>query len=175
MLSKPFLKSLYALRLIQQGRILFLLRKIWNKIYSEKILFALELDIISELKEPKSLIEISIRPFRRDDAVHFKDDKENISLIEQLPQCYVAVTKQGIPCFRQWLINSSHNNQISKFWGESYPKLKNDEALLESGFTIPKYRGLGVMPLALYKISIKAKEEGIRKLYVSAPITNISS
>jgi RimJ/RimL family protein N-acetyltransferase len=72
-------------------------------------------------------------------------------------------------------MDSKQNNKIKVFWGQSFPKLKDNEALIESVFTIPEYRGKGIMPSAIDSISEKGKDFGIKYLMLFVEIDNVPS
>lgn len=160
---------------VKRGEIKSVLKGISSKIYSEHLSFGFKRDLNKECKIPRSLLKINIRPFKEEDADHFKMDTTNIELIKQIPTCYVAATKEDIPCIRLWLIDSSQNNKIMDFWGNTYPQLKDDEVLLESAFTIPKRRGLGLHSVIMFQIAEKSKEFGANYAISFTPIDNINS
>lgn len=160
---------------IKRGELKSILKVISSRIYSEQLGFGFKRDLNKESKVPRSLLKINIRPFKDEDEEHFIMDTTNIELIKQVPTCYVAVTKEDIPCIRLWLINPSQNSKIKEFWGNTYPQLKDDEVLLESAFTIPKRRGLGLHSLVMYQVAEKGKESGANYAISFAPIENINS
>ena len=168
-------KISYAIDLIRKGKIKSVIKGFTKNIYSETISFALKRDSNLEQKTPRAFVKFTFRLYKESDDDYFSDDEDNISLIKQLQKCYVAVTKEGIPFFRIWLLNSSQNNKIKEFWGDSFPKLKDDEVLTESAFTTPKFRGLGIMPAAMALLAEEAKKEGKRYTITITPITNINS
>ena len=150
---------------MKNGDYLFAWNGIKKRIKSENIAFGLKRDLSLEWTPPRSLINISIRPYQPNDSEYFRLDNNNHGLIEKnINTCYVALNKDGNPCFRQWLMDSSENSKIHGFWGNSYPVLKKGEALLESAYTVSKYRGFGVMPTATNLISEKGKEQGIKHI-----------
>ena len=165
----------YALDLIKKGDFKALFKSLFSKLYSSKTSYGLKLDLRNELKKPKAFKEVSIRLYQDSDAPFFEDDHENIELIKQLERCFVGVTEDGEPCFRQWVMNASQNEKIHSFWGDTYPNLAPNQALMESAYTTPKLRGMGVMPLALYKIASLCKDEGIQEILTFAPYDNINS
>ena len=130
--------------LISQGDFKFFWNVFKRKIYSTEMAFGFKLDLEHGLKARKALIPFTIREFR---------DNKTTGLIEKLKTCYVAVNKEEIPCFRCWLIDSSQNDKLKQFWGNTFPELAKDEMLIENVFTNPKFRGLGIFPAALYQIS----------------------
>ena len=145
--------------LISQGDFKFFWNVFKKKIYSTEMAFGFKLDLEHGLKARKALIPFTIREFRDNDEVYFRDNKTT-GLIEKLKTCYVAVNKEEIPCFRCWLIDSSQNDKLKQFWGNTFPELATDEMLIENVFTNPKFRGLGIFPAALYQISDLGRKLG---------------
>ncbi|CAH8282103.1 hypothetical protein EV196_11072 [Mariniflexile fucanivorans] len=161
---------------LKKGDYLFVWNGIKKRIKSENIAFGLKRDLSEETIPPRSLISLSIRPYQISDGKYFLLDKNNYGLIEKnISTCYVAITNDGEPCFRQWLIDSSQNPKIYKFWGDSFPMLKNDEALLENAYTIPKNRGFGIMATATHLISEKGKEQGVKHIITFVDKKNVSA
>jgi hypothetical protein len=64
-------------------------------------------------------------------------------LQSDLRTCYVAIGPDGKLCFMQWLIHSTDNDRLRAVFGNLYPTLAPDEALLEGAFTPDTSRGLG--------------------------------
>lgn len=170
-----FSKIYILLELLRKGKIKSLFKGFTNKISSEKTSFVLKRDSNLEHKTPRAFVKLSLRNYKQKDKNYFTKDEENISLIKQLPKCIVAVTDEDVPCYRMWVLDSSQNNKIKEFWGNSYPQLKDDEVLMESAFTTPKFRGLGVMPVAMALIADKVKKEGKRHSITITPTTNVNS
>lgn len=71
---------------------------------------------------------------------------------EQIPNCYVAVTKDDTTIYRQWLFTHQSQDKILEYFGPIFPEIKQDEAIIEGVFTHPNYRGLRIMPVAMTKI-----------------------
>lgn len=161
--------------LVKKGETRFLLKRVFSRINSEKSAYVLKLDTTKPIKKVRAFVDISLRILKQEDNVFFKEDDDNIALINQLKDGYVAVTKDGNPCFRVWVMDSSQNAKIQQFFKSSYPILKQDEVLMESAFAIPKYRGLGVMPLAVSEIATLFKSKGKNTIITIAPTDNINS
>ena len=162
--------------LIKKGEIKFVIKGIVKRISSKNEAFALRRDLNLVFKNPDSLIDISVRPFRAEDKAHFTMDLQNDGLIEKnIEHCYVAINKEDIPCYRQWLMGPDQNMKIQEFWGKTFPTLNEDEALLESAFTIPAFRGKRVMPAAMARIAEKGNELGVRWVITFVGIDNVPS
>src|SRR5690606_2418290 len=96
--------------LIHQGDFDFFWQLFKKKIYSNEMAFGFKLDLEQGLKKRRALIPISTRLSQKGDEIYFLDNKTT-GLIEKLNTCYVAINKEGIPCFRGWLIDSSQNGK----------------------------------------------------------------
>ena len=162
--------------LIKKGELKFMIKGISKRIFSKTEAFGLKRDLTIEFTVPKSKIDLLIRPYTHIDKDHFSADLQNDGLIEKaIATCYVATTSQNVPCYRQWLMGSKQNIKIKEFWGQSFPMLQDNEALIESVFTIPEYRGQGIMPSALDKIAKEIKDSDIRFLMLFVEIDNVAS
>ncbi len=170
-----FSRISFALDLIRKGKFKSVIKGFTKKLYSETISFALKRDSNLEHKIPRAFVKFTFRLYKESDADYFVNDEDNITLIKQLPKCYVAITNEGIPFFRIWLLNSSQNKKMKEFWGDTFQELKDDEVLTESAFTTPKFRGLGIMPAAMALLAEEAKKKGKRYTITVTPITNINS
>lgn len=157
--------------LIAQGDYKFFWQIFKKKIYSTEIAFGFRLDLEQGVKQRRALIPITIRPSQREDDIYFLDNKTT-GLIEKLDTCYVAINKEGIPCFRCWLIDASQNLKLEQFWGKTFPALSNDEMLIENVFTNPKFRGLGIFPAVLTQVSNKGKELGAKYTISFGEVSN---
>jgi RimJ/RimL family protein N-acetyltransferase len=142
--------------------------------YSELRRYGLRRDLNEPLKHPKSRIPISIHPLQESDLDILlpaegggseQEDKEirwRRDFYKKLPHsCYVAVDeREGTPCYMQWLIGAKDNDTLARF--KCFPRLADNEALLEQAYTPPSYRGRYIMPAAMAKIAEFAPELGAR-------------
>ncbi|WP_299123593.1 hypothetical protein [uncultured Winogradskyella sp.] len=162
--------------LIKKGEITFVIKGISKRVFSTTEAFGLKRDLNIEFKNPDAQIDLDIRLFRQEDDRYFTQDLQNDGLIEKdIPSCYVAITKDNKPCFRQWLIASEYKDKIQEFWGESFPVLEADEMLLEGGFTISSMRRKGIMPAAITRIIENEKRPDRRWVITFVEINNIPS
>ena len=169
-------KVVQFIDLIKKGEIKFIINGIVKRIISKNESFGLRRDLNLVFNNPNALIDITIRPFRDEDQDYFTMDLQNDGLIERkIPNCYVAANTEDVPCYRQWLIGPKQNIKIKEFWGKAFPVLKEDEALLESAFTIPAFRGKRIMPAAMARIAEKGNDLGIRWVITFVGTDNIPS
>ncbi|MEX2364726.1 MAG: GNAT family protein [Balneolaceae bacterium] len=156
--------------------------------YSTSLSVGLRRDISTDFKDPEAKVPISIRELRSTDTgiilQHGEFSKTNPRLADyqknlsesNLPQCFVAVSENDDPCYMQWLIGPEHNNKLSEIFGNAFPQLEKNEALLEAAFMSPSYRGKHIMPAAMSRISKQARNlEGISYVNTFVDIQNIPS
>jgi len=79
-----------------------------------------------------------------------------------LHTCYVAIAPDGKLCYMQWVIPASENERLRGFFGNLYPLIGRDEALLEGAYTPMAFRGKGIMGAAMAQVAERAAEFGAR-------------
>jgi RimJ/RimL family protein N-acetyltransferase len=62
----------------------------------------------------------------------------------------------------QWAIPSGENDRMRAFFGNLFPALGPNEALLEGAYTPPAYRGKGIMSEAMARVAENAGALGAR-------------
>ncbi len=162
--------------LVKTGQPKTMLIAINARVYSSQISIGLMRNLNEAFTSINPKIEVSLRLF--DDAdLHMMNEKfRHIGFIKRkIPDCYTGITKDNHPCFRMWFMKSSQNEQIKNYFGDLFPTLKHDEALIEGVFTNPKYRGLKIMPYVINKISEQSNSEGINKVIAFVKTNNIPS
>lgn len=160
------LKALWSS--IRQGNSGKVLEEVRRWVYSDSLSFGLRRDLGQPFTAPPAKIPIITRPLTDSDrpkvfgdegySLHIRQD----FLSASIPTCYVATTSDGDPCYIQWLMAPSHNNQIQAYFKGLFPILKQDEALLEYAYTLEKYRGQKIMPSAMAQFAEKAADFGAR-------------
>jgi hypothetical protein len=148
------------------------LKVVSRRLYGNNSSVGLRRDLSIPFQVPAANLEINIRPLQPDDDLaflHCGEEEESFTRFAQLrmtklslPTCYVAVTSNGSICYMQWLIPSTENERIQAIFGNLFPRLKTDEALLECAYTVPAYRGQRIMSCAMAQIAEKAKQFGAR-------------
>ncbi|WP_460219044.1 GNAT family N-acetyltransferase [Psychroserpens sp. MEBiC05023] len=140
-----------AFILIGNGNLKPLLEGLYTRVYSTVNFVGLEVTQ-NNLKNSDSKLDIIIRPFESSDINSLKEELRHRRLVsENIPDCYIAITKNNEAVYRQWLFKSSENEQVRDYFGPIFPELKSNEAIIEGVFTHPDYRGLRIMPNAIYK------------------------
>ena len=94
---------------------------------------------------------------------------------ENIPDCYVATTKDNITVYRQWLFKQEQFENITKYFGPIFPKITKDEAIIEGVFTHLDYRGRRIMPNAIYKILNQEQYNHIKRAIAFVEESNIGS
>jgi RimJ/RimL family protein N-acetyltransferase len=74
-----------------------------------------------------------------------------------------------------WLLSPHYNNLIQTNYPSGMRILKEDEAMLENGFTFPCYRGKGVMTSAMLDLAEMARSQGFSRLVAQVDKENKAS
>ena len=171
-----------AFGLLRAGEWRLVLNGLRHLLYSDFYTYELCRDLTVPMDVPKPAIVRTIRPIERSDVHAFTEidaTREPIGepwrrmLASDIQTCYVAVTKEGAPCNMQYLILPSENDKVQGVLDGNLPRLAEDEALLEAGFTLEEYRGQGIMPFVLDDLAQKARKEGARRLLTFVRIQNV--
>jgi hypothetical protein len=174
MSNNSFYKIVSLATLLKKGRIEYVWTAFLNRLYSKETAFGFKRDLSIPFKKPRTLKPITIRESVETDKPFFIDNPNN-GLINNFKRCYIGITKEDIPCARVWLIDSSENKKLKDIWGDRFPQLKSDEVLLENVFTVPKFRGMGVIPAFLYDVAEKSKEQGAKYAITFGEVKNINT
>lgn len=160
--------------------------KLKGRARSSTVSLGLQRDLDVPFAAPAATIPITVRPatpveiatmLNVDDHGLTPDElRERRSLLESgIPQAFVAVTEDGQPCYMQWLMTSSDNDRIQRLFNGSFPRLGDDEALLEGAYTPPAFRGLRIMPSAMAQIAERARDFGARWVLTFVVPDNVPS
>ena len=174
MSSNPFHKIAILPNLIIKGKSKYVWNVFLNRLYSKEIAFGFKRDLSVTLKKPRTLKPTTIRKCIKEDESSFTDNPNN-GLIHKFKNCYVGVTKEEIPCARVWLIDASENKKLKSIWGRRFPQLNPDEVLLENVFTVPKFRGMGIIPAFLYDVAEKSKDLGAKYAITFGEVKNANT
>jgi hypothetical protein len=168
------LRSLFLLS--KRGRRGVIWRSLSLRLYSDTTYLGLRRDLSVAFKAAEAKMPLEVRPLDRRDDLSFIDINEpggaSASALDRLHQinmlkaqirtCYLALGPDGLPCYMQWLIPSSENDKIQAFYGDIFPRLREDEALLEGAYTAEYCRGQGVMASAMARIAERGNDLGAR-------------
>jgi len=177
------------LRLVFTGRG----RRVWGAltylVYSDSESVGLRRDLRMPCLAPAAKRPFQVRPLTPVDELAWLDVREPGLSDEQvyarlgqarllrsgIQTCHVAVEPDGTACYMQWLILSNQNNQVRAFFGNLYPRLAPDEALLEGAYTPEAYRGQGIMAAAMAQIAERAGQFGARWVVTFVDESNVAS
>jgi hypothetical protein len=161
--------------LVRQGHGREVLRALLVRLHSQSVAYGLRRDLDQPFTPPAAKIPLQVRPLRADEPLSFLDPAPGSDsgaewirrnqlrlLAAEIPTCWIATTASGEPCYMQWLIGPQANDRIRAQWGDLFPHLAPDEALLEGAYTPDSFRGLGIMPNAMARIAENARQLGAR-------------
>jgi GNAT superfamily N-acetyltransferase len=188
LIANLFYRSfLNGVNLLRKGQFTVFLQEFIKRLWSESVSFGLCRDLKDNFQNPDAGINITVRPCTEGDfellsqnsdvsRSSFKPIQDRRNLLRaNLPTCYVAVTDDNIPCYMQWLIGSRDNEKKQEIFGDIFPILDKEEALLEGAYTNPSFRGQGIMPAAMSRIAEKAGELGAHRVITFVHVENIPS
>jgi GNAT superfamily N-acetyltransferase len=145
------------------------------RVYSDSTSLGMRRDLAIPFKGPTARIPITVRPLAPTDDLSALEPTPGLSADERFSRltqlrllrsglriCYVAVAPDGKPCYMQWAIPFSENVRLRAVFGNLYPTLGSDEALLEGAYTPDAYRGNGIMGAAMAQVAERAAELGAR-------------
>ncbi len=171
-MSNSFVSSLNsAARLVRERKFADVSQRIGRKIYGRFTSIGFRRYLSTPFDAPMAKIPLSIRPLESRDLSSLfmvpteapsaltNDISERRKIREAgFETCFVAVTDNDIPCYMQWLIPFSKNEEIQRYFDRRFPWLQPNEMLLEGAFVPPAFRGMGIMPCAMALIAQKATE-----------------
>lgn len=188
LLSTLLIKTRTFIDLIRSGHYSIIWAELRKRCFSTSISLGLRRELAVDFNDPEARIPIKVRKLKESDTEilleHGKFAQENPRLAEyqlnlvqsQIPDCYVAVNEDDTPCYMQWLIGSKYNERLLAIFGDTFPPLKSNEALLEAAFMSPSFRGKRIMPAAMSRIAKKAENiEGVQFVNTYVDIQNIPS
>lgn len=165
-------------RMIARGELRLALRKLRYQLYAERVSYGLARDPRVPVPPPRVRWPLTIRPlvaadvpalFNPDDPLlseaSRREVRERLRVLDAgIGQPFVAVNPDGVPCFVQWLFTAADNEGLDRLYAGLFPKLEKHEALVEGAYTVPRFRGLGVMPAAMVKVAEQAATFGATRV-----------
>jgi GNAT superfamily N-acetyltransferase len=165
-------------RMVAQGEVDLAWRKLRYQLYAERVSYGLIRDLRAPVTPPRVRWPVTVRPLVGDDvsALFDPDDpllsdamrrelRERLRLLEVgIGRPFVAVNPAGVPCFVQWLFPAAENAALERYYDRVFPHLADDEALIDGAYTVPRFRGLGVMPAAMVQIAERATAFGATRV-----------
>lgn len=175
-MAKIFNKIKVFLNLLITGKYKDILTIVKNRIYSNTYshyIIRRDLESLNSEPIPEAKINVTLRPYKDSDHAHFENlPLDDILLKANIPTCFVAVTDDDIPCFRQWFMEPKDNNKLQAFFKKELPILKENEIMLERSYAVKKFRGLNLMPRVHYLMQKKALDLGYKWVVGFIPINN---
>ncbi|HIH97179.1 MAG TPA: hypothetical protein HA348_06865 [Thermoplasmata archaeon] len=161
---------------IKRGYWKLIFHEIKRRLYSVDNTYVIRRNLLMPFKNPNTKIKLTIREIRKDDILKLFDiDSLNISANEywnrirrlsllktDIKKCYVAVTQKGVPCHIHWLIEPNENEKLQIFSRGGFLILKENEMLLEGGYTPEAHRNCGIQSFAMSQLCEVGKKNGAR-------------
>lgn len=146
------------------------------RIYSKVTSFGLEYDNRGSTYNTLASNTLNIRIFNSNDINQLQEKMRHIRLVEaDIQTCYIAEDEQQQAVFRQWVFKHDQNHRIKNYFGNLFPKLETNEALLEGGFTHPDYRGQSIMAKSILNIINLKENKDIHRYITFVDKDNIAS
>ena len=177
-----------ARRLLGEGFAAQLGRAVAVRLSSRTISLGLRRDLAIPVATPLPRVEVAIRRLLPGDDLSFLDPTPNMTGGEALcaaglrdlarrepGAAWVALGRDGVPCYIQWLFYGSTLAVVRREWGDLFPVLAPGEALVEGGYVAASARGNGIMAYALDQIARLARVGGARWVLGFVQHNNVAS
>ena len=165
-----------AARMLARGQGRRLLQAARLRFHSDYACLGLRRDARIPFQAPPASIPITVRPLAPgDDLSLLEADTPGLSanvaftrlrtarlLQSGISTCFVAIGPDGTPCHLQWLITAKENAKVRAEFGNLFPALEPDQAMIEGAYTPERYQRLGVMAEATARVASHAPEFGAR-------------
>ena len=182
-------KIYYALLLARKGGSGILLRQFGSRLYSKTSYMWLTMDLNALGSRSSSAIQYTIQPATpetfeklRKNLNGEKSSQDIFEIIKRISfydrgfdACYVALTDSGELCHLHWLLSPRYNDLIQANYPSGMRELREGEAMLENGFTFPRYRGKGIMTSAMLDLAAMARSRGFSRLVAQVDKKNKAS
>ena len=178
-------KAANLIQFASRGYLAESMRVIYRKLDSVVVDFGLCRDLGRPFQAMPAGIPVDIRPLRPDDDLSFLNpvnvtDAEAYIAFQRrdllnLHTCYVAIAPDGNICYMQCLIGATENDTLCTQFNNVFPTLAADEALMEGAYTVPAYRGKGIMSYAMAQIAEKAVDFGAWRVITFVATDNTAS
>ena len=153
-----------------------LARRLHRRLAHEARSVGLRRDLDAPFDPPPSRVSLRVRPLEERDVPALLGPPEGGEpeveasargyrlrmLAGGLDRCYVAVTRDGTPCFMQWVLTAADQQKARRVLGDVFPEYGPDTVLLEGAYTPPRLRRLGAMPAATAAVAALGRSEGAR-------------
>lgn len=141
-------------------------------------------DLTVPFDDPEALVPFEIAPLDETLAARLfsEDGVDGASLLDlesrrrfwrdRLPGAYVAVAPDGTPYYVQWAISGDHAERVKGYFGDGFPRLAENELLLEGAWARPEARGKRIMAAAMSRITVTAARPGDRRAITFVGVDN---
>lgn len=175
--------------LARHGSLTLVVDFVRRHLWSDDVALGLRRDMTVSFTPPDATVSISISPIRDGDIPALLDvhspDVPTGEIIDRLTRrrmldgglmrCYVAVTEDDQPCYMQWIIGPAEHDRMVAIFNETFPRLGQDERLLEGAFTPEPFRGKKIMPAAMARIAGIAADGDVRWVITFVQKDNVPS
>jgi len=162
--------------IILKGHFKTIFKACLNRFYANKVSYVLRRDLSLPIEKVQINVPLKLRPLINADIPillnYFGNEIEGRGIIYRsfltqllkadIQKGYVSVINEKETCGVAWLIGSSENKKIRFCFGKRLPEIKENEVLLEGGFTIERYRNLGIQRWRNAKLIEIAAESGAK-------------
>ena len=98
--------------------------------------------------------------------------RRRLLIQHRVPTCYVVVDEDDEPIYLQWMICPADNDWIQDYFGGGFPRLEDDEVMIENAYMRTSHRGHGLMNPCLAVFVRMARELGARHLITFVGTSN---
>jgi hypothetical protein len=173
-IASIFRKAWDVARMLARGNWRRLIRAARLRLHSDYTCLGLRRDARIPFSPPAAAIPITVRPLAPGDDLSILDvDAPGLSgeiaftrlrvsrlLQSGISTCFAAIGPDGKPCHLQWLITAKENPKLRAEFGDLFPALEPDQAMIEGAYTPERLQRLGVMAEATARIASRAPDFG---------------
>jgi hypothetical protein len=141
--------------MVDHGETMVLVKQLATRFYANQTSMILRCDLRKPPPPSQSRVSFVVRKLEQKDLPWILEERpRRLPLIlEKIPTCYVAVTKDGQLVYMNWAVLSTDWKRFSPYFaGSLHRELASDECVFEFAYTFEAFRGLGVMGAALAEI-----------------------
>ena len=180
----------YVQLFLSNGLFLILLKSGFGKFFGRSVYIDVSLDVKKFRPVGSSRVNLTARPIQENDFAILnsilsdsaRPSLEKLEVVRRLAMLaagiktyYVVEDSEGKVRFLQWLMLPSENENLRVHYVDWYPTLSASDALMESGYVLPQYRGTGFLAVAFGKIIDIASQSGVKSILGMIPEENVNS
>jgi len=189
MVGRVIAKARFATLLLRIAGPTILLVQLKRQIYSRGVFLGLEKDLRTDGYHVTSGVDYRLGVASPEDIQEVfenakRESRESaIELIQRIwfydagfHNCYVARTADSNElCYMQWMLSCADSDLIVSSFDGKFPRLGDDEVLLENAYTFEKFRGKRVMPAVELELADIARQKGFKRMITYVREDNIAS